>query len=511
MSDDLSRIESVFHAVLELTPAERTEYFDKHFPEEADLRRRVEELLAASDSDPAFLSGSMVESGLAVFGSISDRDLSGQTIGPYEIESKIGSGGMGEVYLARDVRLNRRVAVKFLHDYLLNDDRSRRRLVREAKAVAMLEHPNICTVYGYEVIEGYDFIVMQYIDGDPLSKLIRNGDIDSAKASGIARQLVSAIAAAHQQGILHRDIKPANLMLTRAGQIKVLDFGLAKTVEDEDRPVDPLARLSQLTSEGLVPGTVAYMSPEQLRAEPLDLRSDVFSLGIVLYELATGKNPFERENDADTISAILDPRTLARERSDVTIPAALSGVVRKCLDPEKERRYSSAVEVLADLERPAQPTERARGSRWKWIAAAVTILAIVIGLGFFFLTPSKNRWTVAASRLVNESGSHVGDELVDRFPRDLIRLLSTRQNVDAVPYVPNAENDEQSRNANFTIRSTLVRRGADLMLIVNLTEGAGGKPLRVVEKTYRPDQLGHDEADILDKLVPAIESSKPVS
>src|SRR4030095_11235173 len=211
-------------------------------------------------------------------------------VGPYKILSALGQGGMGAVYLAENRRLNKKVALKFLSSEFITDNWAKRQLVKEAQAVAMLDHPNICAVYDFEEIGEHSFIVMQYVEGQTLSDLIRKKSLKPGQVVVLAQQIANALADAHAHGIIHRDIKPKNIMVTSSEQVKVLDFGLAKTIQKNlEEATDSISHLSR---EGLLVGTIAYMSPEQLRGEKLDYRTDIFSLGTVLYEMVCGKNPF---------------------------------------------------------------------------------------------------------------------------------------------------------------------------------------------------------------------------
>jgi serine/threonine protein kinase len=229
----------------------------------------------------------------------------GQTISHYRIIGKLGAGGMGEVYLAEDEQLDRKVAIKFLPAEVATDERAKQRLIREAKTAATLDHPNICAIYEVSQEDGYSFIVLQYVEGETLAERLRNKVPDLREALAIAAQVADALREAHARGIVHRDIKPENIMLTTRGQVKVLDFGLAKVLRDPDLIEGNTETETMLSAPGMIMGTVPYMSPEQVRGEELDSRSDIFSFGTVLYELFSGRRPFEAKSAAEIISAIL--------------------------------------------------------------------------------------------------------------------------------------------------------------------------------------------------------------
>jgi eukaryotic-like serine/threonine-protein kinase len=229
-----------------------------------------------------------------------------QTISHYCILSKLGRGGMGEVYLAEDTQLYRKVAIKFLSTESLCNDRSKKRLIREARTAAKLDHPNICSIYEVVEQDEYNFIVMQYVEGVTLASRIQRKPMELRAVLDIVVQVADALAEAHSRGIIHRDIKPQNIMITARGQVKVLDFGLAKIVEERDTLLTEADTQSLFTEPGAIIGTIPYMSPEQVRGETLDARSDIFSFGSLLYEMLSGQQPFAARSTAATIAAILE-------------------------------------------------------------------------------------------------------------------------------------------------------------------------------------------------------------
>src|SRR6266496_1564183 len=230
------------------------------------------------------------------------RQVMSQVISHYRIIDKLGAGGMGEVYLAQDTKLDRKVAIKFLPESLVADEQARKRLVREAQAAARLDHPNICSIYEVSEDDGRSFIVMQHVKGETLDVRMKRKPLDLSESLSIATQVADALGEAHAHGIIHRDIKPSNIIITPRGKVKVLDFGLANVVSS-DVAVDTEAETAMvLTQTGVVLGTAPYMSPEQLRAEQLDGRSDIFSYGAVLYEIVSGQRPFEAKSLAELTS-----------------------------------------------------------------------------------------------------------------------------------------------------------------------------------------------------------------
>lgn len=273
----------------------------------------------------------------------------GTKIGRYKIGSLIGTGGMGEVYLSEDTQLGRKVAIKVLAAELLTDDRARKRLVREARAAATLDHPNICSIHEVGEADGHRFIVMQFVEGEPLDVRIKKSPLVVKEALHIATQLADALAEAHSKGIVHRDIKPANVMLTHRGEAKMMDFGLAKIVVQTQGIESEAETAAIVSTPGTIIGTIPYMSPEQVRGKAVDARSDIFSFGILLYELVSGHRPFHGESSADTATAILthEPPPLARYSNDV--PAELERIVSKALHKEPEDRYQTSRDLLIDL------------------------------------------------------------------------------------------------------------------------------------------------------------------
>jgi tetratricopeptide (TPR) repeat protein/predicted Ser/Thr protein kinase len=257
---------------------------------------------------------------------------------------------MGEVYLAEDTKLDRRVAIKFLPPESTADEQAKKRLVREAKAAAKLDHPNICSVYEVGEADGQTFIVMQYVEGENLASRIERKPFELKEALDIGAQVAESLTEAHSKGIIHRDIKPQNIMLTARGQVRVLDFGLAKVITNRAMLESEGETQSLLTESGAIVGTVPYMSPEQVKGESLDVRSDIFSFGAVLYEMISGHQPFAANTVAETISAILVSEPPPVASYSIRAPAGLERTLRKCLEKDRERRFQAAAEVAADLE-----------------------------------------------------------------------------------------------------------------------------------------------------------------
>ena len=349
-----------------------------------------------------------------------------QIVSHYRLIGKLGSGGMGIVYEAEDIRLGRRVALKFLPDNLARDPRTLQRFEREARAASSLNHPNICTLFEVEEHESQPVIVMELLEGESLKERIRKGPIASDELLAIGIQTSEGLEAAHAKGIIHRDIKPGNIFIVGAGRVKILDFGLAKVLPG-DVPEDE-SQEESLTLEGVIPGTTSYMSPEQVRGEEIDARSDLFSLGVVLYEMATGQRPFVGKNRVLLMEAILNAKPAAPGRINPALPAALDAIIAMSLEKDRECRYQGAADLCSDLKQIkvkkksgqpgvaiASPAAKARAriaGTWK-IAITAGVAAIAItGGAFFYLrhTPKlTDRDTIVLADFTNTTGDSVFD------------------------------------------------------------------------------------------------------
>ena len=350
------QVKQIFNSAIEYEPAARAEYLARACAGNDSLRNNVELLIAAHEKDGSFIDSPAYQ---AVAESLSEQTLStGQIIGHYEILGTLGKGGMGVVYLATDTKLGRKVALKFLPAFFTSHKDRLRRFEQEARAASALNHPNILTVHEIGEADGLRFIATEFVDGETLRKRIVDGPDDLASSLTVAEQIASALAAAHDEGIVHRDIKPDNVMLRRDGYVKVLDFGLAKLTQQkqESKPEDATLQMIQ-TSAGVVMGTVQYMSPEQARGLEVDARSDIWSLGVVLYEMVTGRTPFKGSTTSDVLVAVLDREPDWTQWPNGQIAAELEWIVRKSLRKDKEQRYQTAKELQGDLKSLRQRAE----------------------------------------------------------------------------------------------------------------------------------------------------------
>jgi Tol biopolymer transport system component len=286
---------------------------------------------------------------------------SGSKLGPYEIQSPLGAGGMGEVYRARDARLNREVAIKVLPAAFARDPERMRRFKQEAQSVAALNHPNILAIHDFGEHEGSPYIVTEFLEGETLRERLRSGALLARKATEIGGQVARGLAAAHEKAIVHRDLKPENIFVTHDGQVKILDFGLAKLTRPDGAALSDAATLAEQTEAGMVMGTVGYMSPEQVKGQVADHRSDLFSFGAILYEMLSGKRAFHGDTSVETMSAILkqDPPELTE--TNHTVPPAIERIVRHCLEKNPAERFQSARDVAFNLEALTDTSSSSRG------------------------------------------------------------------------------------------------------------------------------------------------------
>ena len=351
------QVKELFRSALEHEVEERPAFLDRACAGNVGLLREVQSLLASFEESDSIIQTPVAEAAAQLFMRDEAESLVGQQLGHYETIALLGEGGMGAVYLARDTKLGRKVALKLLPSYFTSDGDRLRRFEQEACAASSLNHPNILTIYEIGETNGTHFIATEFIEGETLRECMKRGPAEIGQVLHVAEQVASALAAAHEAGIVHRDIKPENIMVRPDALVKVLDFGLAKLTNQQATSPEATTRALVKTSSGVVMGTVPYMSPEQALGREVDHRSDLFSLGVLLYEMATGQSPFAGGSVAETLDRILHAQPEAMASLNPQVPAHLEGVVRKCLEKDRERRYQSGRELLVDLKNPRRDLE----------------------------------------------------------------------------------------------------------------------------------------------------------
>jgi TolB-like protein len=382
----------------------------------------------------------------------------GQQISHYRVLGKLGGGGMGIVYEAEDLKLGRHVALKFLPENLTGDPKTLERFTREARAASQLNHPNICTIHGIEDNNGHPFIVMEKLDGESLKQAIAGHAMEVDRVLDIGVQVADALVASHAKSIVHRDIKPANIFLTPSGQVKVLDFGLAKLVHNlgtDDDGAD-----NSLTAVGVIPGTAVYMSPEQARSETVDARSDLFSFGVVMYEMATGKKPFTGNNSLVTLDAVLHSKPVPPRDVNPKIPIELEGIIGKAMEKDRNHRYQSAAEMRSDLALLKRETESGqvksgtntaklraatrtfgRNSRWQLyllLATAGLLITVLSAVGAWWykhkeVASEEQRNAIAVLPLQNMNGDFNVDYLRFALADELTSVLTYARSLEVRP------------------------------------------------------------------------------
>ncbi len=366
------QLNALVDRVLELAVGERGAFLDQACGTDSQLRQQVDALILAQESDADFLEAPALDLLAREIAAENDEWLAGRRISHYEVISRLGAGGSGEVWLARDLELLREVALKILRAEFFGDSRHVKRFQQEARASSSLNHPNVVTIYEIGEAEGFTFIAQEFVRGETLRKQLAHGALTLERAAGIVDQVAAALEATHAAGLVHRDIKPENIMVRPDGLVKVLDFGVARLIERLDRGE------GAFSGPGVVIGTVKYMSPEQAVGREVDTRSDIFSLGVVLYELATGQLPFAKATDSETLQAIISATPMRPSKVKPGLGRKIDAIVDRCLAKGREQRYQSVSEMRADLRsviRPGEPEGIAR----RGVLQALGVGALVLG------------------------------------------------------------------------------------------------------------------------------------
>jgi len=461
----------------------------------------------------------------------------GQTVSHYRILGKIGGGGMGVVYEAEDVRLGRHVALKFVPDNLIGDRKSLDRFEREARAASRLNHPNVCTIHEIDDNGGHPFIVMERLEGESLKQHMHGQPLDFEEVLDIGVQVVEALEAFHAKGIIHRDIKPANLFLTNTGQVKILDFGLAKLSRDqgvaasEDTPYE-----DSLTAIGVVPGTAVYMSPEQARSEELDPRSDLFSFGVVLYEMATGKKPFRGANVVTTLDAMLHQKPAAPRTLNPTLPPQLEGIIGKAMEKDRDKRYAAATEMKTDLQRMKKQMESGSvktnsreaplrvvtstfqtSSAWQkylLLGMAGLLIAVLGAVGAWWFKHRSGSANVGGNAIAvlplqNMNGDFSVDYLRFALADEISNVLTHSRDLDVRPsgvtrkYV-SADLDPQQVGRELRVGSVLtghfLRQGDHLLVTLEATETKSNRMLWQTNFTSSSEDLISLQAQLANQV-----------
>lgn len=480
-------IDRLFEAALDCAPEKRADFLARQCGDDHELRREVESLLDAHSKAENFTAHAPIKLMQDVI-SVSEADtctipptIIGRTLSHYQITSLLGKGGMGEVYRAHDLRLDRDVAIKILPQRFASDSDALPRFEREAKAVAALSHPNILAIHDFGHEDEIRYAVMELLEGETLRARISRGNLSWRQAAQIAASVAEGLSAAHAKGIIHRDLKPENIFLNADGQVKILDFGIAR-VKQQFATSPNAATLPDTTEPGKIIGTVGYMSPEQLRGETVEAPSDLFSLGCVLYEMVSGKRPFARDTVTETMAAILrdDPATLASLR----VPAEFEKLILRCLEKNPGERLQSAHDLVLELRTLASESQKIRFATPQkrggliWVAAASIVMLGLAALSAYLIWPRPID-SLAVLPFVNASTDPNTEYLSDGISESLINSLSQLPQLKVIARsstfkYKGKESDPQDIAKALGVRAILTgriaNRGNRLLISVELTD-----------------------------------------
>jgi TolB-like protein/tetratricopeptide (TPR) repeat protein len=475
-------VKKALAGALERTPGERHAYLDQACAEPA-LRREVESLIAAHEqAQTSFLAQPPVQ----------PKELAiGSRLGTYEILARIGAGGMGDVYRARDTKLGRSVAIKILPPAFIDEPERLARFQREAKMLASLNHPNIVTLHSFEEVNGVHFLTMELVEGQSLNRLIPKDGLPVEQILDVAAVIAEALAAAHEKGIVHRDLKPANVMLTEEGRVKVLDFGLAKEIHEANSS-DATLTSAEYTKMGVIVGTPAYMSPEQIMGRTIDHRTDIFSLGTLLYEMATGQKPFLGRSSAELASAILrdTPRPVREMRAE--LPEGLERVIQRCLEKSAADRFPSARELRNGLRGVTTVSEAASGAARAMERFWVAVLP-------FEYHGANAELTALAEGL--------SEEIVTGLSRfSYLRVIARSSTLRYAHEAVDVRTVGKALGARYVMEGGIRQAGSRLRIAVQLVDASSGAHLwaETYDRTFRPEEIFAVQDDIVPQIVSTV-------